>query len=110
MNGPLDKTREELGELEQEIRAYEKDPSEEHRKCIESELGDLLFTVANLGYLMKVNPEDALRSQLHRFENRFKHVERRLKEEGKAPEQATLQEMDVFWDEAKKLEKSQGKP
>ncbi len=110
LEGPLDKVREELAELEIEIRAYEGAKTEAHRKRIESELGDLLFTVANLGYLMKVNPEDALRAQLHRFEGRFKHVERRLKEEGKAPEQATLAEMDVFWDEAKKIENSSGKP
>ena len=106
LEGPLEKVREELAELEVEIRSYESAKTEAHRKRIESELGDLLFTVANLGYLMKVNPEDALRAQLHRFENRFKHVEKRLKQEGRAPEQATLAEMDVFWDEAKKIEKA----
>jgi tetrapyrrole methylase family protein/MazG family protein len=54
---------------------------------------------------MKINPEDSLRSTLVRFESRFKHVERRLKEAGKTPEQSNLEEMDRYWDEAKRIEK-----
>jgi dephospho-CoA kinase len=60
-----------------------------------------------VAYLLKFNPEDALRGTLARFERRFRHVENRLREQGKTPEQSNLQEMDGFWDEAKKFEKVQ---
>ncbi|MDR3606781.1 MAG: nucleoside triphosphate pyrophosphohydrolase [Oligoflexia bacterium] len=111
MQGPLAKVEEELGEFKAEVLALEKaDPKSEEasliREKIKNELGDLLFTLANVGYLMKINPEDALREQLHRFEGRFKHIERRLKEHGKTPDQSNLDEMDRYWNEAKAIEKS----
>ena len=75
------------------------------RSKLADELGDVFFTLANLAYLTKVSPEDALRGTLARFERRFRFVETRLREQGRKPEQATLAEMDVFWDEAKRLER-----
>lgn len=111
LEGPLQKVEEELQELKHEIHSLEKTEDSAQkvdiRKRIESELGDLLFSLGNLSYLMKVNPETALRGTLSRFENRFKHVERRLKAQGKTPEQSNLEEMDQYWDEAKKIEKVQ---
>lgn len=111
MQGPLAKVDEELAEMKQEVLALEKaDPkssdADAARERLSGEIGDLFFTLANVSWLMKINPEDALRSTLVRFESRFKHVEKRLKEEGKTPEQSNLQEMDRHWDEAKRLEKS----
>lgn len=116
MQGPLAKVEEELGELKTEVLELERASKEAKdapatqalREKVAGELGDLFFTLANVAYLMKISPEDALRTTLSRFEGRFKHVERRLKEQGKTPDQSTLAEMDVFWDEAKKLEKSRG--
>jgi tetrapyrrole methylase family protein/MazG family protein len=113
LKGPLDKVREEIGELEQEINAAgahtrEKAaalPAEAKRK-LEGELGDLLFTVANVAYFLSVNPEDALRSMLTRFETRFRSVEEGAAIEGKALSGMTLQEMDVLWAEAKKRERA----
>lgn len=108
MQGPLQKMEEELGEFKTEVQAFEKasgDQKQEIQKRMESELGDLLFTVCNVAFLMKINPEDSLRNTVFRFEKRFKHVESRVKEEGKTLDQSNLQEMDVFWEEAKKLEK-----
>ncbi len=115
MTGPLAKVEEELQELKQEVLALEQlrklqtqiqGPTEaELKKRIEAELGDLLFTLSNVAHLNKVNPEDALRGTLSRFEKRFRHVENRLKWKGKTPEQSHLEEMDQYWDEAKKLEK-----
>lgn len=109
MEGPLDKLEEELNELKAEIRAHQKAANEEiqaqAQKRIESEIGDLLFSVCNVAFLLKVTPEDALRNTLHRFESRFNHVEARLKEQGKSPDQSTLQEMDQYWNEAKAQEK-----
>jgi MazG family protein len=97
LEGPIEKLEEELAELKAELRSGDK-------RKIEEELGDLLFSLCNVSYLMKLNPEDALRSTLRKFERRFKHVELRLKEKGKTPEQSTLEEMDGFWNEAKTLD------
>ncbi len=115
LEGPFDKVEEEWAELKVEIQQLEKSkleskentPSPSALKKVESEMGDLLFTLCNLSYLLKINPEDALRGTLSRFQNRFRHVERRLKEMGKSPDQSHLEEMDEFWSEAKKIEKTQ---
>jgi MazG family protein len=108
MKGPLAKVHEETKELQEEVLKLERDPkNEELRKKVSNEIGDLLFTVCNVAYLLKISPEDSLRAQMQRFESRFKHVEKRLKASGKTPEQSTLAEMDQFWDKAKKIEKQQ---
>ena len=112
MHGPLEKVDEELSELKTEILKLDDknlalDEKKEVIQKVEDELGDLFFTLCNLAYLTKINPEDALRGTLSRFEKRFKHVETRLKENGKTPDQSNLPEMDTYWDEAKKLEKVQ---
>jgi MazG family protein len=108
LHGPLAKVEEELGELKAEVLALEKAPEHEKealRKKLGSELGDVLFTIANVAYLSGIKPEDALREQLHRFESRFKHVEKRSREENLPLENCKLEQMDVWWDEAKKLER-----
>lgn len=89
------KVREELGELQHEVVASAP------RTRLEDELGDILFAVANLARKLGVDPEQALRGTNRKFERRFRHVETRLAEKGRLPEQATLEEMDGYWDEAK---------
>jgi len=88
------KIREELTELEREVAAAAP-------PRLEDELGDVLFAVANLARKLGVDPEQALRGTNRKFERRFRHVEARLAEGGRKPEQATLEEMDGYWDEAK---------
>jgi tetrapyrrole methylase family protein/MazG family protein len=106
MRGPLEKVEEEVAELKAAVTELEKNPKREDlRTHLEAEIGDVLFTLSNVACLMKISPEDALRSTLARFESRFRHVERRLREQGKTPEQSTLEEMDTFWNEAKVREK-----
>jgi dephospho-CoA kinase len=109
MQGPLEKVEEELAELKVEILKLESlsknEDDQGFRKRVEDEMGDLLFTLCNISYLMKINPEAALRGTLERFQKRFRHVEKRLKQKGKTPEQSDLKEMDQYWDEAKRLEK-----
>jgi MazG family protein len=111
VQGVLSKVREELGELDEAVaqRAAagpeDGDAHDLHGR-VEHELGDLIFALANLGRFLKVHPEEALRGSVRRFESRFHHVEDRLREQGRTPRDSTLQEMDRYWEEAKKREKS----
>lgn len=70
----------------------------------QEEIGDLLFAAVNLARWMKVDGESALRATNAKFRRRFAYIEKRARELGKPLSGMTLQEMDVFWDEAKKLE------
>jgi ATP diphosphatase len=95
--GPvIDKIEEELGELRHELAAGQKDQAR-----VADELGDVLFAVANLARHCKVDPEAALRSTNDKFERRFRFVEQRLAEQGRKPADATLEEMETLWQEAK---------
>lgn len=69
------------------------------------EYGDLLFAMANVARHLGIDPETALRAANSKFERRFAHIEARLAEHGKAPEDSNLDEMDGLWNEAKKLGK-----
>jgi MazG family protein len=111
LQGVLAKVREELAELEEAVArraaaAPQDGAAHELHGRVEHELGDLIFALANLGRFLKVHPEEALRGSVRRFESRFHHIEERLREQGRTPREATLQEMDRYWDEAKKREKS----
>jgi MazG family protein len=92
----LEKLDEELSELA-EARA-----AGAPRERIADEIGDLLFVLVNLARFLKVDPEQALRGTNRKFRERFAYVERRLKEQGKTPAGATLEEMDALWEEAKR--------
>jgi ATP diphosphatase len=72
----------------------------------EEEVGDLLFVVANLARHLKVDPEAALRAANAKFTRRFKHIERELQRRGVAPGDASLQEMEELWQDAKRVEKA----
>jgi len=67
------------------------------------EYGDLLFALANVARHLGIDPEAALRATNQKFERRFAHIEARLAEQGKQPENSNLSEMDKLWNEAKKL-------
>ena len=103
--GPMEKLDEELTELKTELTALEKNTTDAQRRKVEAELGDLFFSLCNLAQFVKISPEDALRSTLLRFESRFRFVEQKLKNQGKTPEQSTLEEMDQYWNEAKAAER-----
>jgi nucleoside triphosphate diphosphatase len=92
----IDKIEEELRELRTELEA-----GTVARSRVEDELGDVLFAVANLARHCKVDPEAALRSTNDKFERRFRHIERRLAESGRSPNEASLEEMERLWTEAK---------
>ena len=96
------KVVEKLTEEAQEIvdaQAAGADPAK-----LEEELGDLLFVVANLARHLKIDPETALRSANAKFVRRFSHIEKELAARGVKPGDATLDEMEALWQDAKKTE------
>jgi XTP/dITP diphosphohydrolase len=91
-----DKVKEELQELQDEVAIGNQDK-------IEAEFGDVLFSMINYARFLKVNPEDALERTNKKFIKRFMYLESKASELGKPLMDMTLAEMDVFWEEAKKL-------
>ncbi len=75
---------------------------------MEAELGDLLFAIVNLGRFLALDPEEALRKTIARFTKRFSHIEETLHARGASLQEATLEEMDRLWEEAKRKEKAAG--
>lgn len=90
--GKLD---EEIAELKQAIQQQDSGHTEE-------ELGDVLFSVVNLARFLKVDAETALRLTNGKFKQRFSHVEARVKASGHSWNEFTLEELDAFWEEAKR--------
>jgi len=93
-----EKVQEELSELNEEIEKGNKDR-------IESEFGDVLFSMINYARFIDVNPENALERTNKKFIRRFQYLEKAVKENGKKLVDMSLTEMDVFWNEAKKIHK-----
>ncbi len=90
------KVREELGELEEELRKEDKEKSTR-------ELGDFLFSVINAARLYKLNPDNALEMTNRKFIDRFNYIEAHSIKIGKPLKDMTLGEMDELWNEAKKV-------
>ena len=97
----LEKIREEIAEVEAEL-------AQGSVQAISGEVGDLLFAAVNLARHLKVDPEAALRGANAKFERRFAHIESRLAEGGRTAENASLDEMEALWIEAKAKERSAG--
>jgi MazG family protein len=94
----IDTVDEEMRELREAVDSA--DPAH-----IEEELGDLLFTVANLARKLRIDPESALRAANAKFTRRFRAVERRLAERGHSLHDATPEAMEREWQEVKRLPK-----
>jgi len=92
--GVIDKIKEELQEVEAAI-------TEPSASALESELGDLLFSVINLCRYFTIEPSVALQRTNIKFTERFKHVEKRMKENGQEMNAQNLAIMDQYWNEAK---------
>ena len=93
------KIDEELGEVRDAI-------SRQNADDIAEEIGDLMFVCTNLGRKLKVDVETATRAANAKFERRFRHIETRLREQGRTPAEASLDEMEALWDEAKAADKA----
>lgn len=94
----LNKVKEEIGEFEQEV--YNND----HDK-MESEMGDILFSIINYARFMHINPENALERTNRKFINRFTRMEQAIADDGKHITDMNLDEMDVYWNKVKQDEK-----
>jgi tetrapyrrole methylase family protein / MazG family protein len=118
----FDKLREELSELGHELfrdgqtpdRPATADAQVEpdsppfeaaRQKRIESELGDVLFVLANIARRWHINPEEALRASNAKFQRRVQYIERRLREQGRSLRDATLNEMEALYQEGKQAER-----
>ncbi|MEZ4796752.1 MAG: nucleoside triphosphate pyrophosphohydrolase [Flavobacteriaceae bacterium] len=95
-----DKVEEELAEFKTEVKNGNKDR-------IENEFGDVLFSLINYARFLKINPENALERTNKKFTKRFLYLEQKAKERNKPLSEMTLSEMDVFWEEAKRLPKNE---
>ncbi|KQC28512.1 nucleoside triphosphate pyrophosphohydrolase [Flagellimonas eckloniae] len=90
----FEKVKEELSEFQEELEQGNPDR-------LESEFGDVLFSMINYARFLDINPENALERTNKKFIKRFQYLEKKSKEVGKPLKDMTLSEMDVFWEEAK---------
>ena len=97
LEGILAKIAEEADELRHAHARKDK-------KAMADEVGDLLFVAVNAARFIGIDPESALRRSNRKFERRFRHVEMRIKEQGRRLQDASLEEMDALWEEAKASE------
>jgi tetrapyrrole methylase family protein/MazG family protein len=95
--GALDKVEEEFAELRQA-------QSDQSTEAIEDEFGDLLFSVVNTARFLQINPEDALRRSVDKFERRFRAIESELNKSNRSMRDTALSELDELWDEIKRRE------
>jgi MazG family protein len=101
----LGKAEEELAELKAAVASRDEAGDTSGTKRASEELGDLLFAAANIARHLGVDAEAALRDASAKFVRRFGSVERALAKDGRTAEDATLEEMDQLWDEAKAAER-----
>ncbi|OBX21163.1 MULTISPECIES: nucleoside triphosphate pyrophosphohydrolase [Bizionia] len=94
-NQVWEKVEEELQEFKDEINAG-------NQEAMESEFGDVIFSLVNYARFLKINPENALERTNKKFTKRFQYLEAKAKSLNKNLKDMTLDEMDVFWEEAKK--------
>lgn len=101
------KTEEVLMKIDEELGELKLASLQNDKAAIEEELGDLLFSVANLARFVSVCPEDALSKTIDKFQRRFQYIERELPKRGKKLGEASLEEMDALWEEVKREEKKE---
>jgi ATP diphosphatase len=94
-----------VGKIEEELAEVREAAARGNTAELTDEIGDLLFTVANLARHLEIDPEAALAAANRKFERRFRFVERVLAAGGRSPEQSDLKEMDRLWDQAKASER-----
>ena len=113
VQGLFEKLSEETHELQEHLRdlssagansTQKPELSAELRRHVEEEVGDLFFVLVNIARYLSVDPESALRKTNRKFRRRFSWLEEKLREQGRSLEEATLEEMEALWQQAKVLE------
>ena len=89
----------------EEIEEWKAEVEKEDKEKMEEEFGDVLFSLINTARLYKINPENALEKTNRKFIRRFNYLEEHTLKAGKELKDMTLEEMDKYWNEAKKLER-----
>ncbi|RLJ62401.1 XTP/dITP diphosphohydrolase [Lacinutrix venerupis] len=89
--------------VEEELSEFKVEVAKNDRDAMESEFGDVLFSLVNYARFKNINPENALERTNKKFSKRFQYLESKAKSLNKDLKDMTLAEMDVFWEEAKKL-------
>ncbi|HXY09293.1 MAG TPA: nucleoside triphosphate pyrophosphohydrolase [Terriglobales bacterium] len=113
--GLLEKLEEEIQELKQHLKELPEPgrkgelggssgPGEPLRGRIEGELGDVFFVLVNLARFLSLDPESALKKTNRKFRRRFQWMERQLVDAGRSPHQASIEEMESLWQQAKRQE------
>ncbi len=123
IEGLFAKLEEETAELREELKAVPMLPLKgrslgtgiagsgrprvlpELRERLEDEVGDLFFVLVNIARFLALDPESALRKTNRKFKRRFQWMEERLRASGRAPQQASMDELETLWQEAKQQEK-----
>jgi MazG family protein len=95
------RTTDVVDKIEEEVRELREAVAGEGRERVEEEMGDLLFSMANLARKMGIEPESALRKANEKFSARFEALERHMEEEGRSVHDETLEEMEVAWGKIK---------
>ncbi|MBI3753987.1 MAG: nucleoside triphosphate pyrophosphohydrolase [Deltaproteobacteria bacterium] len=94
--------------IEEEVKEFKAVLRKGNTKGMEEELGDLIFSLVNVGRFIQINTEEALRKTIGKFITRFHYIEESLRKKGKELDNASLDEMEKLWNEAKSKEKNQG--
>lgn len=89
--------------LQEEIEEFKETLQKNDKAASADEFGDVLFSMVNVARYFDLVAEDSLRKTNTKFETRFKYIEKKLKENGKSVKNASLEEMDEFWNEAKSI-------
>jgi MazG family protein len=100
------KLEEELHEFKEAVDRRKNSAGEideKHLGELETELGDILFSIVNYARFLKINPENALRKTITKYIKRFNYIEETLKKLGKKITESNLEEMDGIWNESKKI-------
>ena len=100
------RTEEVLEKLDEEVAELREAVGGGDQAHIREEIGDLLFTIANIARKLELNAEEELQAANRKFSRRFTAMEKRVRERGQNLDQLTLEEMDSLWDEAKAAERS----
>ncbi len=87
--------------VREEVEEFLQANKSENRARVEDELGDLLFSLVNMAGFLHICPEEALRKTIDKFQARFRFIEAELKKQGKQPQTASPEEMDLLWEKAK---------